>query len=140
MMNTPRLLVVDDDATIREMLDLVLSGEGYEVITAAHGAAALSLLDRMKPHAILLDMKMPVMDGWEFLKQYRQRPGAKVPVVVVTAAQDARRRAADVGADAYIAKPFAIDDLIRVLEQCIPPNACVRPGRMLAGPQNWSLA
>jgi two-component system chemotaxis response regulator CheY len=135
-----RLLVVDDDANIREMLDMVLVSEGFEVVAVAHGAAALALLDEIKPNVILLDMKMPVMDGWEFLRRYRQRPGEKVPVVVLTAAQDDKRRAADVGADAYIAKPFAIDDLIRVLDQCIPPNACVRPGRMLAGPQNWSLA
>jgi CheY-like chemotaxis protein len=122
-----RLLVIDDDSTIREMLELVLGSEGYEVTTVAHGAAALRELDRVQPNVILLDMKMPVMDGWEFLKQYRQRPGPKVPVVVLTAAQDDKRRAADVGADAYIAKPFAIDDLIRSLDECISPEARVRP-------------
>jgi CheY-like chemotaxis protein len=119
-MSTPcRLLVVDDDPTIREMLDMVLASEGYEVITAAHGAAALALVDQRRPHVILLDMKMPVMDGWEFLRQYRQRPGAKVPIVVITAAQDDRREAADIGAQAYIAKPFAIDDLLRAVDQCV---------------------
>jgi len=120
MSSTPcRLLVVDDDPTIREMLDMVLASEGYEVITAAHGAAALALVDQRRPHVILLDMKMPVMDGWEFLRQYRQRPGAKVPIVVITAAQDDRREAADIGAQAYIAKPFAIDDLLRAVDQCV---------------------
>jgi len=133
MIDPCRLLVVDDDATIREMLQMVLVSEGYEVTTAAHGAAALTMLDRVRPHVILLDMKMPVMDGWEFLRRYRQRPGAKVPVIVVTAAQDDKRRAADVGANAYIAKPFAIDDLIRVLDQCIASDACVRHGRALPG-------
>jgi len=72
-------------------------------------------------------MKMPVMDGWEFLRRYRELPGAKVPIVVLTAAQDDKRRAADVGADAYIAKPFAIDDLIRVLVECIPDDAGIQP-------------
>jgi CheY-like chemotaxis protein len=110
---------VDDDPTIREMLGMVLASEGYEVITAAHGAAALALVDQRRPHVILLDMKMPVMDGWEFLRQYRQRPGAKVPIVVITAAQDDRREAADIGAQAYIAKPFAIDDLLRAVDQCV---------------------
>jgi CheY-like chemotaxis protein len=127
MSNTCRLLVIDDDATIREMLELVLASEGYEVITAAHGADALAQLNHINPHVILLDMKMPIMDGWEFLRQYRRRPGAKIPIIVLTAAQDDRRRAADVGADAYIAKPFALDDLIRVLDECIPADACVRP-------------
>jgi len=59
------------------------------------------------------------MDGWGFLERYRRRPGARVPVVVLTAAQDDARRASEVGADAYVAKPFAIDDLIRVLDRCI---------------------
>lgn len=131
-MNEPcRLLVVDDDVNIREMLDMVLASEGFEVIAAAHGAAALRLLDQVRPHVILLDMKMPVMDGWEFLRRYRELPGEKVPVVVLTAAQDDKRRAADVGADAYVAKPFAIDDLVRVLDQYTQPDMCMRPGRSL---------
>jgi CheY-like chemotaxis protein len=128
MSDPRRLLVVDDDATIREMLDMVLVSEGYEVITAAHGAAALTLVDQIRPDVILLDMKMPIMDGWEFLRQYRRRPGAKVPIVVLTAAQDDTRRAADVGAQAYIAKPFAIDDLIRAVDRCLATDACARPG------------
>ncbi len=140
MSETCRLLVIDDDINIREMLDMVLASEGFEVIAAAHGAAALRLLDQVKPHVILLDMKMPVMDGWEFLRRYRDLPGEKVPVVVLTAAQDDKRRAADVGADAYIAKPFAIDDLIRVLDQHTEPDVCMRPGRSLAGPESWGRA
>ena len=124
MTGTPRLLVVDDDPTIREMLEMVLDSEGYEVVTAQHGLAAFELLDRVRPSVILLDMKMPVMDGWGFLERYRRRPGAKAPVVVLTAAQDDSRRAGEVGADAYVAKPFAIDDLIRVLERCIGAGGC----------------
>ncbi len=121
MTETRRLLVVDDDAAIREMLDLVLASEGYEVTTAADGASALKSMDRVRPDLILLDMKMPVMDGWQFLEQYRRRPGPRAPVVVVTAARDDRQLAADVGADGYVAKPFAIDDLLRVLDQCMGP-------------------
>ena len=126
MTGTRRLLVVDDDATIREMLEMVLDSEGYEVVTAPHGVAAFALLDQIRPHVILLDMKMPVMDGWGFLEQYRRRPGPKVPVVVLTAAQDDSRRAGEVGADAYVAKPFAIDDLISVLDRCIAAGASAR--------------
>ena len=119
MTGAPRLLVIDDDPTIREMLEMVLDSEGYEVVTAPHGMAAFAILDQVRPHIIILDMKMPIMDGWGFLERYRQRPGVKVPVVVLTAAQDDSRRASEVGADAYVAKPFAIDDLIRVLDRCI---------------------
>jgi two-component system chemotaxis response regulator CheY len=132
MTDTPRLLVVDDDPSIREMLEMVLDSEGYEVITAPHGMAAFALLDEIRPDVILLDMKMPILDGWGFLEEYRQRPGAKVPVVVLTAAQDDDRRAGEVGADAYVAKPFAIDDLIRVLDQYISAE-CARTGRRDAG-------
>jgi CheY-like chemotaxis protein len=128
MTGTRRLLVVDDDPTIREMLEMVLDSEGYEVVTAQHGKAAFALLDQVRPHVILLDMKMPVMDGWGFLAAYRRRPGPKVPVVVLTAAQDDSRRAGEVGADAYVAKPFAIDDLINALNRCIAAGPCARAG------------
>src|SRR5215211_7460959 len=128
MTGTPRLLVVDDDPTIREMLEMVLDSEGYEVVTAQHGKAAFALLDQVRPHVILLDMKMPVMDGWGFLAEYRRRPGAKVPIVVLTAAQDDTRRAGEAGADAYVAKPFAIDDLIGVLDRCIASGASAHAG------------
>jgi DNA-binding response OmpR family regulator len=133
MTGTPRILVIDDDSTIREMLEMVLDSEGYEVFTASHGMAAFALLDQVHPHVIILDMKMPILDGWGFLEQYRRRPGAKVPVIVLTAAQDDSRRASEVGADAYVAKPFAIDDLIRVLDRYIGPDACARAVKPCAG-------
>jgi CheY-like chemotaxis protein len=112
-----RLLVVDDDPTIREMLEMLLDSEGYEVSTACNGADALEVLPGLHPDVILLDMKMPVMDGWEFMDRYRTLPNATAPVVVISAAQDTARRAAEVGAQGYVAKPFAIDDLLRVLEE-----------------------
>ena len=121
-----RLLVIEDDDAVREMLEMVLDSEGFEVVTAHHGAAAIAMLDEVEPSLILLDMKMPVLDGWEFLERYRRRPGAKVPVVVLTAAYDAARRAADVAADAYVAKPFAIDDLVRVIERYLPADTRAR--------------
>jgi two-component system, chemotaxis family, chemotaxis protein CheY len=123
MTSQRRLLVIEDDPAIREMLEMVLDSEGFEVVTAQHGAAAMAMLEAVEPSLILLDMKMPVMDGWSFLERYRQRPGAKVPVVVLTAAQDASRRAAEVGADAYVAKPFVIDDLVRIVERYLPADA-----------------
>jgi CheY-like chemotaxis protein len=127
-MTTPRwLLVIEDDPTIREMLEMVLDGEGFQVVSAQHGAAAIALLDRIRPSLILLDMKMPIMDGWEFLERYRRRPGPKAPIVVLTAAQDAASRAAEVGADAYVAKPFSIDDLVRVVERYVPTDTPAHP-------------
>jgi two-component system chemotaxis response regulator CheY len=113
-----RILVVDDDPDIRTMLELTLVAEGLEVLTAPHGAAALELLEApgaQRPDAIVLDMRMPVMDGWTFAARYRELPPPHSPIVVVTAAVDAAKSAAQIGAQASVPKPFAIDDLLDVL-------------------------
>jgi CheY-like chemotaxis protein len=117
MSGTRRLLVVEDDESIREMIEMVLDGEGYEVITATNGAVALALLSQERPGLILLDMKMPDMDGWEFARHYADLPEPKPPIVVVTAAQDASRRAAEIGAQGYLAKPFSIDNLLQTIDK-----------------------
>jgi two-component system chemotaxis response regulator CheY len=114
-MTPTRVLVVEDDDTIRDFVAIALSGEGYAVQTAAHGADALDIVSKDEPNLILLDMRMPVMDGWQFSKLYRQAPGHHAPIVVVTAAQDAERTAAEVEAEGYLAKPFHLDELLAVV-------------------------
>ncbi len=109
------VLVVDDDAELLGMVDMVLEGAGYRVITATNGYEALQLLAREKPAIILLDMKMPGMDGWKFAREFRSRYGHLAPIVVLTAAEDARKRAEEIGADGYLGKPFDIEELIRVV-------------------------
>ena len=111
------VLVVDDDPAIRELIEQVLSDEGYAVLTAEHGAAALEIVASTTPAVILLDMRMPVMDGWTFARRYRAayRPGA--PIVVCTAAQDAAARAAQIQADGALPKPFRITDLLDTVER-----------------------
>ena len=115
MSPTGRILVVDDEDPIREVVSMVLEDEGYEVVTAPHGAAALGQIRRARPDAILLDMRMPVMDGWQFARAYRQLPGPHAPIIVVTAAQHAARWAAEVKADGYVAKPFDLPHLLDVV-------------------------
>jgi CheY-like chemotaxis protein len=122
MTESRRVLVVDDDESIRELVDMALSSEGHHVMTAPHGAAALEAIAASPPDVILLDMKMPVMDGWEFARVYRQVPGQHAPIVVVTAAADAAGRAAEVAADGHLPKPFDLDDLFRVIEQYAPAH------------------
>ena len=107
-----RVLVVDDDASIREFLDLALQDEGYEVVHAVHGAAALELVEQRQPDVILLDMRMPVMDGWAFARAYRQKPGPHAPIIVLTAARDAAESAAQIQADDFLAKPFDLGELL----------------------------
>jgi CheY-like chemotaxis protein len=108
----PQILIVDDDVEIREMLRIALTEEGYNVLCASDGAAALAMLDGNHPSVILLDMRMPVMDGWAFARAYAARPGPHAPILVMTAAVDAARWAREVGAAASIAKPFDLNRLI----------------------------
>ncbi len=108
----PRVLVIDDDPSIRMVIRYVLGDEGYEVDQAADGQAALESISRQHPDLILLDMKMPAMDGWEFARHYRAQYGHRAPILVLTAAQDPARRGADVGAEDYLSKPFDLDVLV----------------------------
>ena len=117
------VLVVDDDVELVTMVEMVLNGAGYQVITAFEGREALNLVDKEMPDVILLDMKMPGMDGWGFAREYRSRYTSCAPVVVFTAADDARRRAEEIGAEGYLGKPFDIDDLIDVIEKAMRDSA-----------------
>ena len=117
-MQTPRqVLVVDDDESIRDLVVMALAAVGYEVVSAPDGAAALQVLATARPAVILLDLLMPTMDGWEFARLYEQRPGPHAPIIVLTAARDAQARAAEIKADAWLAKPFHLDALFACVEQ-----------------------
>ena len=110
------VLVVDDEADIRATVTAMLEVEGYDVEEAANGADALYVLEMRRPDLILLDMRMPVLDGWGFASELRRR-GHRTPIVVMTAARDASRWAADIAAAAFVAKPFGFDDLISAVER-----------------------
>jgi two-component system, chemotaxis family, chemotaxis protein CheY len=110
-------MVIDDDEAIREFVTWVLSDDGYEVETATHGAMALDVLARWHPDVILLDMRMPVMDGWEFSRAYREMGNSQAPIVVLTAARDAADSADEIGADGYLSKPFDLLDLLDVVRR-----------------------
>jgi CheY-like chemotaxis protein len=114
-----RVLVVDDEPDIRATVSAMLETEGYDVEEAANGADALQAVEMRRPDLILLDMRMPVLDGWGFAAELRRR-GHRTPIVVMTAARDAARWAADIAAAAFIAKPFGFDDLIKALERARP--------------------
>jgi CheY-like chemotaxis protein len=109
------VLVVDDDLDLREALELILEDRGYRVISASNGREALERLARERPAAILLDMRMPEMDGWQFVREFRARHWTRIPIVVFTAAEDARLRAAEVEADGYLEKPFEVEEVFTVL-------------------------
>jgi DNA-binding response OmpR family regulator len=102
---------VDDDPDILATVGDVLEMEGYEVERALNGADALEVLDRASPSLVILDIRMPVVDGWEFARTVKDR-GIQVAILVMTAAQDSRRWANEIDAAGYIAKPFDLDDLL----------------------------
>jgi CheY-like chemotaxis protein len=110
-------LVIDDDEGSRAMLDMALADQGYEVIEAENGAEGLALAHTAQPHVILLDMRMPVMDGWAFAQAYQQQEGRQAALIVFTAAPNAPQRAAEVGADGYLAKPFKVPDLLTCIAE-----------------------
>lgn len=107
-----RILVVDDDASIRNFVQNALQDAGYTVTLAANGAEALDKVDVNHPHLILLDVRMPGVDGWEVLNQLRSAAGEFTPVVVMTAEFSGQDRALNSGAQGYLAKPFDLEDLL----------------------------
>jgi two-component system chemotaxis response regulator CheY len=121
-MSGARILVVDDDESIGEFVSMALADEGYDVVTALNGATALELIERERPDVILLDMRMPIMDGWEFARRYREMTGPHAPIIVVTAARDASDRAAQIEADGVLAKPFNLDDLLGLVDRYARPG------------------
>lgn len=130
-----RILVVDDDDSIRELVADILLDGGYEVVQARNGAHALrSLEEDAAFHLIVLDMRMPQVDGWQFASMAAER-GLEVPIVVMTAAQNARRWAEEIGAIGYVAKPFGIDELMDVVENALGPEG--KPTYELDAPLRW---
>jgi two-component system chemotaxis response regulator CheY len=116
-----RVLVVDDDRDLRELLAAVLTSAGYEVLTAENGAAALSVLRTVLPELIVLDLMMPVMNGWQFREAQAALPDyARIPVVCLSGHQAARHQATTLGIKACVVKPFEIDDLLQVVNQFFP--------------------
>ena len=120
-MREAKILVVEDDDDIRDSLKELLEEEGYRVDTAANGEQALGRLSGEPPHLILLDLMMPVMDGWEFQKQLRQIPCfARVPIIVISASKFSRE---PLNAAAFIPKPLDAGVLLETIESFLGQNA-----------------
>ena len=117
---SPRVMVDDDDPDILATVDQILATEGYEVLRARNGAEALAVLEVRYPDVIILDLMMPVMDGWEFHRRLTEHPAAAIPVIVVSADRDLSRKAASIAANGYIAKPFDVDYLIDTVNRFAP--------------------
>jgi CheY-like chemotaxis protein len=117
---TPTVLVVDDEPHVVWMLRFSLEAEGYQTLSARDGREALDEIRLHRPELMLLDIMMPVLDGWSVLEELRAWPIADRPRVIVVSARASlrdRAKATELGADAFVAKPFNVDDLLRVLQE-----------------------
>jgi len=121
-----RILVIDDDPKITAMLARSLRFEGYQVETAENGEAGLTQIAEDPPQLIILDLMMPRLDGWAFCRRLRQE--SPVPVLMLTARDEVgdRVRGLDIGADDYLVKPFALEELLArvraLLRRTIPTD------------------
>ena len=112
------VLVVDDEPQVVWVLQFSLEAEGYTTFAARDGVQALSAIAEHHPKLMLLDIMMPAMDGWSVLEQMMELPREDRPRVIVVSAMANlrdRARAAEMGADAFMPKPFNVDDLLGVL-------------------------
>lgn len=115
-MGGKRVLVVDDDAAIRHLLQDVLVEAGYEVHLASSGNQGLAKVKDVRPDVILLDWLMPDGDGTMFATAYAKMPGPRAPIVGVCASRDAAQWGARIGAAAMVLKPFDVDELIQTVQ------------------------
>jgi CheY-like chemotaxis protein len=125
------ILIVDDRATSRELLRTVLEKQGYAVTEAADGEEALQKVRAESPHLVLLDLQMPVRDGYEVLRELRQDPRfAALPIIAITASamQGDRERALAAGFTAYLTKPVALSQLREEIQRLLPSGASGNAG------------
>src|ERR687886_189849 len=118
--SSKRVLVVDDDDAIRLTVADALQDEGYQVATATNGQEALAQVETTQPDAIVLDLMMPIMDGWGFLEACRQRELCQgIPVLVMSAYRRLAEAAPQLNVRACIAKPFELDVLLGAVERLL---------------------
>ncbi len=111
-MNTPKVLIVDDDASIVKFIQANLKADGYETLAAADGETAIQMIEKELPDLVLLDIMMPRIYGFEVLRRLRE--WSTIPVIMLSARGDERDkvRSLDLGADDYLTKPFGVQELL----------------------------
>jgi len=119
-MSKKRVLVVDDDEEVISLITTIAELEGYEVKAARNGAEGLAMLreGRFHPDLILLDLMMPVMDGWTFSREVRRTAAAReTPIVVLSGVHDLPRKVEGLPVNGFVAKPFEYDELVSWLDR-----------------------
>ena len=117
MSASPDVLVVEDDQDMALALLQLLEISGFPARHAEHGKAALDAVASQMPALVLLDMLMPVMDGWQCARELRARYGDSLPIVIVTAAEHVQERSKEIGANEVLPKPFELAHLLKIVER-----------------------
>ncbi|MGE0879402.1 MAG: response regulator transcription factor [Acidimicrobiia bacterium] len=128
----PRVLVVDDEEHITELVAMALTFNGFDVERASNGRAALTSVEKSRPDLMILDVMMPDLDGFEVARRLRQVEGAgtRVPIIFLTA-RDATQDKVEglrLGSDDYVTKPFSIEELVERVKAVLRRSAGVGPG------------
>ena len=117
---TKTILTIDDSASIRQMVAMTLTGAGLDVLEAGNGQEGYDVATANTGHAILTDLNMPVLNGIEFIRKYRQHPSSKgIPIILLTTESDdeLKRQAKEAGATGWIVKPFKQDQLLAIIKK-----------------------
>jgi DNA-binding response OmpR family regulator len=107
----PRILIVEDDKAISNFLRIALTDEGYDTATADDGWTGLTLIESFQPDLILLDMRLPVLNGKDFISVHKGSPQS-APIIGLSAARSTQGIAQSLGVDDFLEKPFSLDDLL----------------------------
>jgi DNA-binding response OmpR family regulator len=120
-----QILIADDDPAIQRLLERVLRREGFQVATASNGREALERIQRETPDLLLLDLMMPVVDGWEVYRRLRVDDHLDIPIIVLTAGERVDRARKELADACVLAKPFDLDELLaRINEKLSAGTAC----------------
>lgn len=118
------VLVIEDELSLRNTTAQAIVSCGYEVDSAENGIEALARVDERQPDLVILDLQMPEMDGWEFLREFRARESCRATPVIITSAICPRAAPAD--AQAFFEKPFDLDELLDAVERLLPRETAPR--------------
>jgi DNA-binding response OmpR family regulator len=124
---TEHILVVDDDPDFAEAVKMTLEVNGFAVEVAFNGRVALESIERKMPAIIILDMLMPVMDGWEFAREFRRIYGRAAPIIVLSAAESAQARASEIEAEDVLSKPFRVQRLLECIRRLLGTEVAPPP-------------
>ena len=120
----PKILVVDDDESFRDLIRVHLGNAGYEAMMAEDAVAAGHLIVQDRPALVLIDVRMPYMDGYEFATALKADPQTRdIPIMFVTIDENVAERSRELGAVAYLRKPVRADRLLEVVQLYVPGGA-----------------